>query len=101
MPEKYDFFTWFEVVDKGGTVAAHNHFEHQRVAHYHVAGGGEIVFEKGKAGAWVELLPGEVVIVDGLTKNSIPNPVAEKRIAVVINGNWVVNSAEAKRLLLD
>ncbi len=89
-PLEWDFFTWFEIIEEGGTMKPHSHFEHQRVVHYLIAGSGQMLFEQGNKGASINLLPGEIVTVQGITKNSIPDPVSERRIAVVLNANGVV-----------
>lgn len=86
----WDFLTWFEIVEPGGTILPHRHFEHQYVAHYTVEGTGDMVVSIGTKVERVAIESGRIVIVPGLALNSVPDPIEGIRISAVLNANMVV-----------
>jgi hypothetical protein len=86
---EWDFFTWFEVLEPGGTVGIMKHFEHQWVARYMIEGFGSMTFNLGKRTETIAVVPGQIVISPGIADASIPDAVQERRIAVVVNANMV------------
>ena len=89
-PDEWDFFTWFEILEIGGTMKPHNFIEHSFTAHYLVEGRAEMIVEQGKKGAWVDMIPGQMIIFSSFAKISIPKPISQRTISVVLNGNRTV-----------
>lgn len=89
----WDFFTWFEVMEPGGTMDRVKHFEHQQVARYTIEGSGPMTFNLGNRTETVEVAPGQIVISPGIADDQAPEPAKDRRIAVVINANMVYKGA--------
>ncbi len=89
----WDFFTWFEVLEPGGTMGTCKHFEHQWVGRYTLAGSGSMTFILGKKVETIGVVPGQIVISPGIADDSIPDGAQERRISVVINANMVYKVA--------
>lgn len=94
MPD-WDFFTWFEILEPGGTVGIMKHFEHQYVARYTIEGFGSMTFRMGKKIETIAVVPGQIVISPGIADASIPDSAQERRISIVINANMVFKGTAA------
>lgn len=89
----WDFFTWFEVLEPGGTMKTVKAFEHQWVARYTIEGFGSMTFTMGKKVETIAVVPGQIVISPGIADASILDGAQERRISVVINANMVYKVA--------
>ncbi len=91
----WDFFTWFEVTEPGGTMGLAKHFEHQWVARYTIEGHGSMTFNLGKKSETVEIKPGEIIISPGIADDFATEPAQDRRVTVVINANmtWKMGTA--------
>jgi len=88
----WDFRTFFEVAQPGGTIANHVHIEFQKVAHYFVEGDGQIEFKLGQKIETVEVIPGLIAIVPAIAGDSVTRPLAHRRISAVLNSSMVVQA---------
>lgn len=89
----WDFFTWFEVLEPGGTMGTCKHFEHQWVARYTIEGFGSMSFDLGKKVTTIAVAPGQIVISPGIADGSIQDGTQSRRISIVINANMVCKVA--------
>ena len=90
---EWDFFTWFEVLEPGGTMGIVKSFEHQWVARYTIEGSGTMSFNMGKKAEKIAVVPGQIVISPGIADASILDGAQSRRISVVINANMVWKGA--------
>ncbi len=90
-PDEWDFFCWFEILESGGTMKPHNFVEHSYTVHYLIEGRAEMIVEQGKKGAWVDMIPGQMIIFSSMAKVSIPKPISQRAVSVVLNCNRTVS----------
>jgi hypothetical protein len=88
----WDFRTFFEVGQPGGTITNHVHIEFQNVAHYFVEGDGPIEFKLGQKIEMVDVTPGLIAIVPAIVGDSVTRPLAHRRISAVLNSSMVVQA---------
>lgn len=88
----WDFRTFFEVAQPGGTITNHVHIEFQYVAHYFVEGDGQIEFKLGQKIEAVDVVPGLIAIVPAIAGDSVTKPLARRRISAVLNSSMVVQA---------
>lgn len=90
---EWDFFTWFEVMEAGGTMGRVKHFEHQWVARYTIQGFGSMSFILGTRTETIGVVPGQIVISPGIADDSVLDGAQERRISVVLSANMVYKGA--------
>ncbi len=84
----WELFTWFNVLEPGGTIGSHDHIQADWAAAYHISGPGDLLMDLGPRVEMLPAYPGRLAVFPGTMEHSVPQPVAWKRYSLSINAHF-------------
>ncbi len=84
---QYEIFTWFNILENGGSIGSHDHYLAEWVGVYHIEGPGDLVCDTNQGVEWVPAIEGRLAIFKGDVKHAVPGPVRQPRISLTMNAH--------------
>lgn len=86
-PAQYDLFYWFNILDPGGTIGNHNHYQADFAMAYHIKGGSGLLIDLGTKCEILPPTPGRMAIFPAAVYHAVPQPAIEKRYSLSFNAH--------------
>lgn len=83
----WDLVAWFNILEAGGTIADHTHWQAEYTCAYHVSGDGGLLVDLGSKSEMIPARPGRLAVFAGTVKHSVPQPCSGRRFSISINAH--------------
>lgn len=83
----WELIAWFNILEPGGTIGLHNHYQAEFAIAYHVKGEGGLLVDYGDKSDMIPAVPGRMALFPGTLMHSVPQPVPSRRYSISINAH--------------